>query len=148
MIGDGQGLGTILNDDFPPPTTVDDAHSTPLNTPLHVAAPGVLANDNSNGGGAMTASLVSNVSSGVLTLAANGGFAYTPNAGFAGTDTFTYRAGDILWERQRGHGHDYRRAGAAANDGERCVSDAVQHAADTLRRRACWPMTTPTVAGR
>ena len=92
VIGDGQGLGTILNDDFPPPTTVDDAHSTPLNTPLHVAAPGLLANDNSNGGGAMTASLVSNVSSGVLTLAANGGFAYTPNAGFAGIDTFTYRA--------------------------------------------------------
>ena len=92
VIGDGQGLGTILNDDFPPPTTVDDAYSTPLNTPLNVAAPGVLANDNSNGGGAMTASLVSNVSSGVLTLAANGGFAYTPNAGFAGTDTFTYRA--------------------------------------------------------
>ena len=55
VIGDGQGLGTILNDDFPPPTTVDDAHSTPLNTPLNVAAPGVLANDNSNGGGAMTA---------------------------------------------------------------------------------------------
>ena len=92
VIGDGQGLGTIINDDFPLPTTVDDAHSTPLNTPLNVAAPGVLANDNSNGGGAMTASLVSNVSSGVLTLAANGGFAYTPNAGFAGTDTFTYRA--------------------------------------------------------
>jgi Domain of unknown function (DUF1929)/Bacterial Ig domain len=76
----------------PPPTTVDDAHSTPLNTPLNVAAPGVLANDDSNGGGAMTAVLVSNVSSGVLTLAENGGFAYTPNAGFAGTATFTYRA--------------------------------------------------------
>ena len=76
----------------PPPTTVDDAHSTPLNTPLNVAAPGVLANDDSNGGGAMTAVLVSNVSSGVLTLAENGGFAYTPNAGFAGTATFAYRA--------------------------------------------------------
>jgi hypothetical protein len=80
------------SDDPLPPTTVDDAHSTRLNTPLNVGAPGVLANDNSNGGGAMTAVLVSNVSSGVLTLAANGGFAYTPLAGFVGTDTFSYRA--------------------------------------------------------
>ncbi len=92
VIGDGQGLGTIINDEG------DYRQPSPMRTrrrstqPLNVAAPGVLANDNSNGGGAMTASLVSNVSNGVLTLAADGSFAYTPNAGFAGTDTFTYRA--------------------------------------------------------
>ena len=74
------------------PTAANDAYSTALNTVLPVAAPGVLTNDNTNGGGAMTAQLVTNVANGVLTLNADGGFTYTPNGGFAGNDTFTYRA--------------------------------------------------------
>jgi subtilisin-like proprotein convertase family protein len=94
VIVDGQGLGTITNDDSSalPPTAVDDAYSTPFNTPLNVGAPGVLGNDNSNGGGVMTAAVVTNVSNGALALAANGGFTYTPNTGFSGIDSFTYRA--------------------------------------------------------
>ena len=90
-IGDGQGVGTILNDEGGP-TTIADSYSTPFNTALNVVAPGVLANDNSNGGGPMTAALISNVSSGVLALAPDGSFTYTPNPSFAGTDSFTYRA--------------------------------------------------------
>ena len=94
LIVDGQGTGTITNDDGGalPPTAANDAYSTPFNTPLNIAAPGVLANDNSNGGGAMTAAVVTNVSSGVLALAADGSFTYTPNTGFSGADSFTYRA--------------------------------------------------------
>jgi Fungalysin metallopeptidase (M36)/Bacterial Ig domain len=91
VIGDGQGVGTILNDEGGP-TTVADSYSTSFNTSLNIAAPGVLANDNANGGGTMTAAVVSNVSNGALVLAVDGGFTYTPNAGFTGTDTFTYRA--------------------------------------------------------
>jgi hypothetical protein len=78
-----------------PPTAVNDAFSTLPNTALMVAAPGVLANDNSNGGGAMTAVLVSTVSNGALALATNGGFTYTPSAGFAGVDSFVYRASNV-----------------------------------------------------
>ena len=52
----------------------------------------MLANDNSNGGGAMTAAIVGGVASGVLGLNADGSFTYTPNAGFSGNDSFTYRA--------------------------------------------------------
>jgi bacillolysin len=74
------------------PTTVNDGYATPPDTPLQVVAPGVLANDNSNGGGAMSAALLGNVSSGTLALNANGSFTYTPNAGFTGTDSFTYQA--------------------------------------------------------
>jgi hypothetical protein len=81
----------ILNS-TPVPTTVNDSYSTSVNTGLTVTAPGVLSNDNSNGGGAMTAGLVSTVSNGTLTLNANGSFIYTPNASFVGTDSFTYRA--------------------------------------------------------
>ena len=36
------------------PTTVNDAYATNFNTPLSVQAPGVLANDNTNGGGALS----------------------------------------------------------------------------------------------
>jgi hypothetical protein len=75
-----------------PPTTVDNAYGTGRDVPLVVAAPGVLGNDNSNGGGVMTAQLVSGVSNGTLALGANGGFTYTPSAGFTGADSFTYRA--------------------------------------------------------
>ena len=74
------------------PTTVNDAYATSLNVPLTVPAPGVLTNDASNGGGPMTAELVSPVSSGTLILAANGSVTYAPAPGFAGTVSFTYRA--------------------------------------------------------
>ena len=59
---------------------------------LTVAAPGVLANDHANGGGAMTAALVSDVSNGTLILGGDGSVSYTPNLGFVGTETFAYRA--------------------------------------------------------
>ncbi|MDH4066307.1 MAG: Ig-like domain-containing protein, partial [Acidobacteriota bacterium] len=75
-----------------PPTTFADAYSTAVNTPLNVASPGVLANDNTNGGGAMTAELVTTATTGTLVLNANGGFTYTPPNGFTGPVTFTYRA--------------------------------------------------------
>ena len=74
------------------PTTVNDAYATSLNVPLTVPTPGVLANDTSNGGGPLTAELVSTVSSGSLILAANGSVTYAPAPGFTGTTSFTYRA--------------------------------------------------------
>lgn len=75
-----------------PPIAVSERHLTAINTSLNVPAPGVLANDNTDGGGAMTTELVSNVANGALTLNANGSFSYAPAPGFSGTDTFTYRA--------------------------------------------------------
>ncbi len=92
VIGDGQGLGTILNDDGTPPTSTGDTFSTPFDTALTVAAPGVLANDSANGGGALTAVLVSSTSQGTLNFLPTGGFTYTPPPGFAGTVSFTYRS--------------------------------------------------------
>ena len=74
------------------PTTVADAYTTPFDTPLVVSAPGVLSNDATNGGGAMSAVLESDVSHGTLALQANGSFTYTPGSGYAGADSFSYRA--------------------------------------------------------
>jgi hypothetical protein len=75
-----------------PPTAVSESYLTTPNTPPNVAASGVLANDNTGGGGPMTAELVSNVTNGSLTSNADGSFAYEPTAGLAATDSFTYRA--------------------------------------------------------
>ena len=75
-----------------PPTALDDAFATGVDVPLVVPAPGVLSNDTGNGGGVMSAALVAQAAHGVVTLASNGGFDYTPQHGFQGTDTFTYMA--------------------------------------------------------
>ncbi len=74
------------------PTTVADNYNRPRNTPLIVAAPGVLANDTANGGGTMTAVLVTSASNGTVVLNPDGSFTYTPNSGFIGVDSFTYHA--------------------------------------------------------
>ena len=79
-----------------PPVANNDAYTMLQNTALAVAAPGVLSNDTDADGNSLTAVLVSGPAYGSLTLTNNGGFSYTPTAGFAGTDSFTYKANDGL----------------------------------------------------
>ncbi|MGE0816302.1 MAG: Ig-like domain-containing protein [Vicinamibacterales bacterium] len=74
------------------PVAAPDTYTATSGQTLTVATPGVLGNDSPNGGGALTAFLVATASHGTLALNANGSFAYTPAANFAGQDTFTYRA--------------------------------------------------------
>jgi hypothetical protein len=71
---------------------MNDLFNAIVNSQLVSPAPGVLGNDNSNGGGAMTATLVATTSNGTLTLNADGGFVYQPFPNFLGTDSFTYQA--------------------------------------------------------
>lgn len=74
------------------PTAVADTYGTTEDTQIDVPAPGVLANDSVAGGGALTAVVVGTPANGALTLAPDGSFTYLPDAGFDGTDTFTYMA--------------------------------------------------------
>lgn len=77
------------------PVAKADSYSTNENQALDVAPKdGVLANDTDADGDALTAALVTAVSSGTLTLNENGSFRYTPADGFSGNATFTYRAED------------------------------------------------------
>jgi Bacterial Ig domain len=64
------------------------------NTTLNVQAPGVLHNDSDPNGDPLTASKVTNPSHGVVTLASDGSFSYTPANGFEGLDAFSYKASD------------------------------------------------------
>ena len=77
-----------------PPAAAADAYSTTQGTPLTVDAPGVLGNDADPDRDALTAVLAGGAADGTVDLRANGSFTYTPNAGFSGTDSFTYRASD------------------------------------------------------
>lgn len=79
---------------FPDPVAGNDTYSTPLNTTLTVAAPGVLANDSNPRGTALKAQLATSPSHGSLTLNESGAFSYIPATSFTGADSFTYTATD------------------------------------------------------
>ncbi len=83
--------GTIENR---APLSAADSYSTSQDAVLTVDAPGVLNNDSDLDGDAISAILIDPANMGSVNLAANGGFNYTPNIGFVGTDTFTYQASD------------------------------------------------------
>ncbi len=76
------------------PVAANDSYNTNEDTVLSIASPGVLSNDTDADGNPLTATLVSGVSHGTLTLNANGSFVYTPTANYNGSDSFTYRAND------------------------------------------------------
>jgi VCBS repeat-containing protein len=76
------------------PTANPDAYSTAEDTPLTVAAPGVLANDSDPDNNPLSAVLVSGPSHGTLTLNPDGAFTYTPGTNHTGSDSFTYQASD------------------------------------------------------
>lgn len=76
------------------PVAVDDAYSTDFETPLTIAAPGLLANDSDIENSALIAVLVTGPANGLVIMDENGSFTYTPEAGFSGTDSFTYMAND------------------------------------------------------
>ncbi len=76
------------------PVSQADTYAGAENQTTIQSTPGVLANDTDIEGGPLSAVLVTDVSNGTLQLNTNGSFAYTPEAGFFGTDAFTYRASD------------------------------------------------------
>lgn len=72
------------------PDAKADAYAIDEDTPLVVAAPGVLGNDTA--AAPLTAALEGAPTKGTVSLNADGSFRYVPNANATGTDTFTYRA--------------------------------------------------------
>ena len=95
---DGSALGIIRDDDEPPangaPTASNDSYSTAQDKPLRVSAPGLLANDSDPDGDALTAAEVTDPAHGEVFVRADGSFAYFPDEGYAGADSFTYKAKD------------------------------------------------------
>jgi len=76
------------------PVANGDSYTTDFGKPLTVAAPGVLANDSDADGNTLSASLAAPPAHGSVVLNVDGGFTYTPQAGYSGSDSFTYKASD------------------------------------------------------
>jgi hypothetical protein len=96
------GSVTFLCGEGGSPIAWDDYYSVRSGKTLKVNAPGVLGNDTDPEGNPITAipsdSLISSgyksVNGGTVELNADGGFKYTPAAGFNGVDSFKYKAQD------------------------------------------------------
>ena len=76
------------------PLATNDTFVTTQGTLFSVIAPGVLTNDSDIDGDNLRALMVSPTANGSVVLNADGSFAYTPNAGFTGTDSFVYQVND------------------------------------------------------
>ncbi len=77
------------------PLAVNDAYTCTGNVGINVtAANGVKSNDFDDNLAIVTLSLTTPPTNGTLTLNNDGSFTYTPNAGFAGTETFNYTMTD------------------------------------------------------
>nr|WP_232523476.1 LamG-like jellyroll fold domain-containing protein [Nocardioides sp. MAH-18] len=88
---------TDLYEGPPPPVTPvasGERYTADQGQALVVAAPGVLGNDVDADSEELTAVGATQPDHGGLALNGDGSFTYTPDAGFAGADTFTYRASD------------------------------------------------------
>jgi hypothetical protein len=77
-----------------PPVAADDTFGTDEDTALNIPPPGLLANDSSGGWFTNNIDLqtivVTNPTSGIVTLNLDGSFTFTPNSNFNGSDSFTY----------------------------------------------------------
>ena len=86
------GLATDCNE---PPVAIDDDAVTEEGTAVTID---VLANDSDPDGDDLSVSSASDPANGTTTVNADNTVTYTPDAGFVGTDTFTYTAFDGEWE--------------------------------------------------
>ena len=106
------------------PVAVDDAFDALNDRPLAVDAPyGVLANDTRLEGDPIAVLLGAGPEHGALDVVPDGSFVYTPEAGFVGSDSFTYRLSDgqfvdlIARGSQWTYWDDTADPGAGWNDG-------------------------------
>ncbi len=76
------------------PVAQADAWTVGEDGTLSVGGAGVLGNDSDPNSDPLTAELLAGPSNGTLSLSVGGTFTYTPNANFAGSDSFSYRAFD------------------------------------------------------
>jgi uncharacterized repeat protein (TIGR01451 family) len=96
-VTDGNGafdsalVSVLVND---APQAADDAYGTDEDTPLSVAAPGVLGNDSDPNSDPLSLTLVDDVDHGTLILNGDGSFTYDPASNYFGPDQFIYQVCD------------------------------------------------------
>lgn len=85
------GAGAVFNT---APVASADVYGATEDSPLSVAAPGLLANDSDTDADPLTVGSNSDAGHGSLDVQADGSFSYVPNADFCGEDGFSYEAHD------------------------------------------------------
>jgi uncharacterized repeat protein (TIGR01451 family) len=111
------------------PVANDDSYVTREDTPLTVAASGVLADDTDADADPLTvARVLETTSGGTLTHGLNGSFTYTPNNNFNGADAFTYAASDGT---ARSNAATATIVVRAVNDAPNAADDSAQTEKDT-----------------
>jgi bacillopeptidase F len=93
-LGATQAFDVMVTRNNLPPVAADDSYEVVKGSTLAVPQAGVLRNDTDPNRDPLSALLVLGPVNGKLTLNADGSFSYTPNAGFLGSDSFSYRAHD------------------------------------------------------
>jgi ELWxxDGT repeat protein/VCBS repeat-containing protein len=76
------------------PLAGQDAYQTDEGDQLVVEAPGILINDTDGDNDPLAVIPMSSTTGGILDLQTDGSFTYTPDQGFTGEDSFTYKATD------------------------------------------------------
>jgi len=76
------------------PVAVADSYTVHQGQFLDVNAPGLLANDSDPDNDSLTVEIVTYPTNGYVMANADGSFYYSPNSGFAGQDSFTYKLND------------------------------------------------------
>ena len=116
------------------PVAVDDAAST---LEERAVSGTVLGNDtDADDGATLAATLVSSPANGIVTLASDGSFTYTPAANFHGTDSFAYTASD---GRALSNAATVTITVTAVNDAPVAVNDTATTAEDTAVSVAVLP---------
>jgi len=110
------------------PVANDDSYLTDEDTPLVIAAAGVLGNDTDADGNPLTAVWDAGPADGTLILNSDGSYTYTPDLDFNGTDAFSYHASDGLDDSNIATVTIVVRA---ENDAPDAVDDAYTTAEDT-----------------
>ena len=91
--GEGVGVSSPTPNPNQAPVARPDTFHVPPGGTLVVVAPGILANDSDEDGDPLVALLETAPAHGAISGSdIDGGFTYTPEPGFVGTDEFTYRA--------------------------------------------------------
>jgi hypothetical protein len=82
----------------PPIAVNDDSYETDEDTSLNITAPGLLENDSDPDGNPLAAVKVTDPANGTLNLNMDGSFTYMPNENYFGSDSFTYKANNGMWD--------------------------------------------------
>ena len=120
-------VSLTINSANHPPVAYNDYYTVDQNKTLNVSGSGALANDYDQETFFLSAVLNTNPTHGTVSFNSDGSFAYIPQTGFAGTDSFTYYAFD---------GSAYSASAATVSI---TVNAGSPRRGRLRRRRSAWP---------